>query len=178
MAELIPNEIIESRIFIIRGQKVMLDRDLAELYGVSTKRLNEQVKRNLSRFPQDFMFKLNEIETRQLVANCDRFKTLKHSSSFPYAFTEHGTIMLASIINSEVAISVNIQIVRAFIRLREIILTHKDLQKKIDDIIRVHGGQLKDHAEKIRAIFQLINQLLEPPTEAQKKKYGFLADRE
>lgn len=90
MQTLVPIESIENKIFIIRGQKVMLDRDLAQLYQVETKRLNEAVKRNIERFPANFMLKLNDNELKELVANCDRFKTLKHSVSTPYAFTEHG----------------------------------------------------------------------------------------
>jgi hypothetical protein len=179
MAELIPSEIIENKIFIIRGRKVMLDRDLADLYDVETKALNQAVKRNIERFPADFMFQLTKEEMEDwksqfVTSNRDRMGLRK----LPYAFTELGVSMLSSVLNSKRAIQVNIEIMRTFTRLREILATHTKLQKKIDDIIRIHGGQLKDHAEKIRAIFQLINQLLEPPTEAQKKKYGFLADRD
>jgi len=99
---------ISSRIFTLRGEQVMLDRDLAELYGVTTKRLNEQVKRNRERFPSDFMFQLDEKEKSELVAKCDRFKTLKHSTANPYAFTEQGIYMLASVLKSDTAVAVNI----------------------------------------------------------------------
>lgn len=111
------NEIvsIEPRILTLRGQKVMLDRDLAELYGVPTYRLNEAVKRNSKRFPAHFMFQLSRQEKQELIANCDRFKTLKHSTVLPYAFTEHGVAMLSSVLNSERAIQINIQIIDAFI---------------------------------------------------------------
>src|ERR1700761_144944 len=105
-----PDEIILSKILIIRNKKVMIDRDLAELYGVTTKRLNEQVKRNIKRFPEDFMFQLNEVEKNGVVANCDHLKALKFSSVMPYAFTEHGAVMLASVLNSEIAVKVNVQI--------------------------------------------------------------------
>jgi hypothetical protein len=135
-------------------------------------------KPNLSRFPQDFMFKLNELEAKQLVTNCDRFNSLKHSSSFPFAFTEQGVAMLSSVLKSKKAIQVNIQIIRIFSKLRQIIATHKDLQRKIDEIIRVHGGKLKEHDEQIKAIFEVINQLLQPPAGKDKKRYGFLADRD
>src|SRR3989339_2277462 len=112
MNNLLPEERIERRILVIRGEKVMVDRDLAELYGVSTKRLNEQVKRNIKRFPPDFMFRLNKSETAELVANCDRFKALKHSTTNPHVFTEQGVSMLSSVLNSEKAIDVNVQVMR------------------------------------------------------------------
>lgn len=107
MANIIPIDKIESKILLIRGQKVMLDRDLAVLYGTPTKRLNEQVKRNVKRFPEDFMFQLKLWEFKQLVANCDRFALLKHSSSMPYVFTEQGIAMLSSVLKSEKAIEVH-----------------------------------------------------------------------
>ncbi|MFH1195444.1 MAG: ORF6N domain-containing protein [bacterium] len=121
----IPIESIELKIFSFRNQRVMIDYDLAQLYGVTTKRLNEQVKRNIDRFPQDFMFKINKKEKDELVANCDHFGMLKFSSSLPYAFTEHGTIMLASVLNSDIAVKASIQIVRAFVKLRVIAFTQK-----------------------------------------------------
>jgi len=110
---------IKSKIFTIRGIQVMIDRDLAELYGVETKVFNQAVKRNSARFPQDFMFQLNDVEKNELVTNCDRFKTLKHSTSNPYVFTEHGVAMLSSILNSDTAIEVNILIMRAFVLIRQ-----------------------------------------------------------
>ena len=113
------SQIIENKIFLIRGQRVMIDRDLAELYGVETKRLNEAVKRNKKRFPVDFMFQLTDEEQNELVANCDHLSKLKYSTTNAYAFTEHGVTMLASILNSERAIEINVQIVRAFIKLRQ-----------------------------------------------------------
>ncbi len=162
---LVPREIVESRILLIKGKKVMLDRDLAELYGVKPIRLREQVKRNKRRFPDDFMFQLNKQETKELIANCDRFKTIKHSSFNPYAFTEQGVAMLSSVLNSERAIIVNIQIMRAFTRLREIIMTHKDLQRKIEDME-------KKYDQQFRVVFEAIKQLLIPP-EKSKGKVGF-----
>jgi hypothetical protein len=108
MKTLVPTEIIENKVLVIRGQKVMLDRDLAQLYEVETKRLNEAVKRNIERFSDGFMFKLNENEFKEPVAICDRFKTLKHSASLPYAFTEYGVAMLSSVLNSKRAIAINI----------------------------------------------------------------------
>jgi len=169
MSNVIPQEIIENRIVLIRSKKVIIDRDIAALYGVSTKRLNEQVKRNSYRFPEDFMFRLNEREKAELVANCDRFKTLKHSVSLPNAFTEHGAIMLASVLNSAMAIKISVQIVRAYVRLRTLLATHKELREKIEKMERTYDGQFK-------MVFEAIRQLLESP-EPSKKKYGFLAER-
>jgi len=162
---LVPQEVVENKIFLIKDKKVMLDRDLAELYGVKPIRLREQVKRNKRRFPDDFMFQLNKQETKELIANCDRFQTIKHSSFNPYAFTEQGVAMLSSVLNSERAIIANIQIMRAFTRLREIIMTHKDLQRKIEGIEKKYDQQFK-------VVFDAIKQLLIPP-EKPKGKIGF-----
>ena len=119
------NDILDC-IIRIRGKKIMIDRDLASIYGVTTKRLNEQVKRNLSRFPEDFLFQLTKEEKAELVANCDRFLMLRHATTLPYAFTEHGAVMLACVLNSEKAIQANIQIVRVFTAIRELALHNKD----------------------------------------------------
>ena len=109
---------IENKIFVIRNQRVMIDSDLAKLYGVETKKLNQAVKRNIKRFPEDFMFQLTDEEQKELVTNCDHLKKLKYSYQNAYAFTEHGVTMLASVLNSERAIEINVQIVRTFIKLR------------------------------------------------------------
>jgi hypothetical protein len=140
---IIPMERIERAILLIRGQKVMLDADLAALYGVTTKRLNEQVKRNRDRFPEDFMFQLTDEEKEKVVANCDHLKKLKFSPSLPYAFTEHGAVMLASILNSAVAVEVSIQVVRTFNRLREYVAHHKALAQKLDVLEKNYDAQLK-----------------------------------
>jgi len=162
----VPSEIIESKIILIRNKKVMLDRDLAKLYRVSTKRLNEQVKRNKERFPEDFMFQLNkrefEIWRSQFATSKAEKMGLRRS---PYAFTEQGVAMLSSVLNSSVAIQVNIQIMRTFTRLKEIIMTHKDLQRKIAVMERKYDQQFK-------AVFDAIKQLLEP-REKSTKKIGF-----
>ena len=118
----IPIEIIEDKIIVIRNTKVMLDRDLAELYEVDTKRLNEQVKRNINRFPDHFMFQLNKKEKSEVVANCDHLKAIKFSHVFPFVFTEYGVAMLSSVLNSEKAIQINIQIINAFIKMRQIFI--------------------------------------------------------
>lgn len=119
--EIIPFKVIANKIYTIRGQSVMIDADLAELYGVPTKRLNEQVKRNIGRFPKDFMFQLNQTEKDWLIENSDRLSRLKFSATLPLAFTEHGVVMLASVLNSQRAVEVSVQIVRIFIKMRETI---------------------------------------------------------
>ena len=158
--KIVPQEIIQNRIFLIRGKKVVFDRDLAELYGVETKTLNQAVKRNVERFPEDFMFQLTKIETKELVTNCDRFSSLKHSTSKPHAFTEHGILMLSSVLNSSRAIQVNIQIMRTFTKLREMLAGHAELRRKIEEMEGKYDYQFK-------IIFKTIKKLLDPP---RKKK--------
>ncbi|GIZ09802.1 ORF6N domain-containing protein [Flavobacterium sp. UMI-01] len=130
MSELIT---IENRIFTFRGEQVMIDRDLAEMYNVEVKRLNEQVKRNIERFPESFRFQLTAEEKEQLVANCDRFATLKHSSANPYAFTEQGVAMLSAVLRSDIAIQVSIQIMQAFVHMRKNINNNLSLLQLSDD---------------------------------------------
>lgn len=156
MNELIPIERIESRIYVIRDQRVMIDRDLAELYGVSTKVLNQAVRRNEKRFPSDFVFRLNNKEKNELVTNCDRFKLLKHSSSSPYAFTEQGVAMLSSVLNSEKAIEVNVLIMRAFVRLRQVLSTNKDLSY----LFRELKGKVDRHDVEIGLIIKAIEKMI------------------
>ena len=164
---LIPVEIIERKIYLIRSQKVMLDSDLAKLYGVPIKRLNEQVRRNLKRFPVDFMFQLTKYEADSLRSQIASLKDGRgeHRKYLPYAFTENGVAMLSSVLNSERAIDVNIQIMRTFTKLREMLLTHKDLQKKIEELERKYDAQFK-------VVFDAIRQLMAPP-EPKKRKIGF-----
>ena len=166
MADLISTEVITSKIFVIRGKKVMLDRDLAQLYEVTTKRLNEQVKRNAKRFPEDFMLQLTKTEKDELVANCDRFDSMKHSTVLPYAFTEQGVAMLSGVLNSNRAIMVNIQIMRAFTQLRRMLLTDKNLRYKIEEMERKYDKQFA-------IVFQAIKQLLEPLPVKEKRVIGF-----
>lgn len=164
MKELIPQERIEQQIFVIRGQKVMIDRDLAELYGVKTKYLNQQVRRNIKRFPQEFMFSLTKEERNELVAICNRFQTMKHASVMPNVFTEHGVAMLASVLKSERAIKISIIIVKTFVKLREIMSTHNNLVYKLNELERRIG----DHDADIRDIFEAIRQLMRTPDEHRK----------
>jgi hypothetical protein len=132
----------------------MLDSDLADIYGVTTSRLNEQVKRNKGRFPSDFMFQLDNQEKEQVIANCDHLKKLKFSKTNPYAFTEHGTIMLASVLNTPTAIETSILIVRAFVKLREILSAHKDLERQIMELESKYD-------KKFKLIFQAIRELMQ-----------------
>ena len=168
---LIPVEIIEQRILLIRGQRVMLDADLAALYGTTTKRLNEQVKRNLDRFPEDFMFQLTKKEKAEVVAICDHLANLKFSPVLPNAFTEHGAIMVASILNTKRAIQVSVFVVRAFVKLREMLATHKELAHKLTELER----KLQNHDESIQSLVVAIRQLM-APREAKKRPIGFLVE--
>lgn len=165
MSFLPSTEHVEKRILLIRAQKVMLDADLAPVYGVTTKRLREQVRRNLARFPQDFMFQLSKEELLELAANCGHLSKLKFSRSLPYAFTEHGTIMLASVLNSKIAVQASVQVVRAFVRLREILSTHKDLARKLEELEKKYDSQF-------RVVFDAIRQLMSPPP-TRSKRIGF-----
>ena len=169
MKELIPAEVIENKILLIRSEKVMLDADLAALYGVTTKRLNEQVKRNRERFPEDFMFQLSEKEKAEVVANCDHLKRLKFSPNLPYAFTEHGAIMLATVLNSPVAVQASIQVVRAFVKLREMLSSNKELAHKLTLL----ENRIEKHDGEIKAIFNAIRQLMVPAEPQSKQPIGF-----
>ena len=157
---LVPMERIERAIFLIRGQKVMLDADLAELYGVLTKVLNQAVKRNKERFPVDFMFQLTKEEKDAVVTNCDHLKRLKFSPTLPHAFTEHGAIMLATILNSPVAVQSSIQVVRAFVRLRQMLASNAELARKLDTLERKYDAQFKVVFDAIRQLYPVREHLL------------------
>ncbi len=175
MNDVVPQEIIEQKIFMIRGHKVMLDSDLARLYKVTTGRLNEQVRRNIKRFPDDFMFQLTEDEYQNLISQfaISRWGGRRH---LPYAFTEQGVAMLSSVLNSERAIQVNIAIMRVFVKLKQILSAHKDLAHKLNELER----KLEKHDGEIQLIFQAIRDLMtsppEPPPEPLKRRIGFLAE--
>jgi hypothetical protein len=162
---LVPVERVAHTILFIRGQKVILDADLAKIYDVTTKRLNQQVKRNRDRFPEDFMFQLTKEEKAEVVANCDHLSRLKFSPAFPYAFTEHGAIMAASVLNTPRAIEAGIFVVRAFVKLRQMLATHKELERKLNDLE-------KKYDEQFGVVFEAIRALMSPP-ENPKKKIGF-----
>ena len=159
---------IESIILNVRNKKVIIDRDLAQLYEVETKYLNRQVRRNLSRFPDEFMFRLTKIEKAELVTNWHQFGNLKHSYSLPYAFTEHGVAMLASVLNSDVAVKVSILIIKTFIRLRTIAIQYADLSKKLDQI----ESKTNKHDNEIQAIIHTLRGMMVIP-EKPKRQIGF-----
>jgi hypothetical protein len=166
---IVPVGKIEQRILLIRGEKVIVDADLAEFYGVPTKRLNEQVKRNKDRFPDDFMFQLSAEEKSEVVANCDHLSKLKYSTTLPYVFTEHGAIMAASVLNSQKAMEVSVYIVRAFVKLRQMISENKELSKRIVQIER----HLANHDEQIIELVKVIKQLLKPDPPPKKRRFGY-----
>ena len=170
MNPLIPSEFIEKKILLIRGQKVMLDSDLASLYGVETKNLNKAIKRNIGRFPLDFMFQLTSEESTAL-----RFQNGTSNQPgrggrryYPYVFTEQGVAMLSSVLNSDRAIEVNILIMRSFVKLREMIASHKDLAKKLEDLEKKYDSQFK-------LVFDAIRQLMTPPEPKKKRPIGFVS---
>jgi hypothetical protein len=174
--QMVPVEFIERKIFLIRGYKVMLDSDLAELYQVPTKRLNEAVKRNLGRFPGDFMFQLSKDElinwrSQTATSNSGAKMGLRRP---PYAFTEHGVAMLSSVLSSKRAVELNILIIRAFVRLREYLGTHKDLARKLEDVERTQH----EHGSHIQQIYGYIERLMEPPQEHPKRRIGFASPEE
>ena len=151
----IPEEIVLTKIYLIRGQKVMIDKDLAELYGVEPKRLKEQVRRNIERFPEDFMFELDSEEFLELKDQLGQLRRGEHSKYAPFAFTEHGVLMLSSVLNSDRAIKVNIQIMRVYVRIREMMMLNKDILQKLDCIDK----KLSDHDNHILLIFEYLKQL-------------------
>ncbi|MDD5085507.1 MAG: ORF6N domain-containing protein [Candidatus Omnitrophica bacterium] len=171
MRALVPQEIIEKKILMIRGHKVMLDSDLAELYGVETKYLTRQVRRNIVRFPEGFMLLLTRQEVRYLRCHFGTSKGRGGRRYRPYAFTEQGVAMLSAVLNSEKAIQVSIAIMKVFVRLREILSNHKELAYKLEELER----RIEKHDEDIQSIFEAIRQLMVPPVKP-KRHIGFHAD--
>jgi hypothetical protein len=166
---LIPDDVVINKIYFIRNQKVMLDRDLAELYSVETKRLNEQVKRNLSRFPEDFMFQLSEIEFQNLKS---QFATSSWGGirKLPYVFTEHGVLMLSSVLNSEKAIQTNIQIIRIFTKIRQMLVDTTELSLDVEKIKK----KIDNQGKNIELVFQYLDELLEKKdTKKEREKIGY-----
>lgn len=153
----IPDEIIINKIIVLRDVKVMIDKDLAELYGITTKQLNQQVKRNIKRFPEDFMFQINQEEKDDIILSFKHLNSLKFSTSLPYVFTEHGAVMLASIINSDKAIAVNIQVVRVFIQIRQALADNTDIRLEIEKIRKKTDNNTKN----IEMVFQYLDELLD-----------------
>ena len=159
-------EVIERMILLIRGHKVMLDSHLAELYGVETKVLKRAVRRNIDRFPPDFMLEVTREEQEILRSQFGTLRWGEHAKYLPYVFTEQGVAMLSSVLNSKRAIQVNIEIMRAFLRLREIVATHKDLARKLELLEKKYDHQF-------RVVFEAIRQLMAPPEPQQKRRIGF-----
>lgn len=162
--KIIPQEIIQSKIFLIRGKKVMFDKDLAALYGVKTEQLTRQVRRNIDRFPNDFLLQLTSEEFKNLIRHFGR-SSWGGTRKLPFAFTEHGILMLSSVLNSPRAIQVNIQIMRTFTKLREMLSSHVELKRKIEEMEKKYDYQFK-------VVFDAIKKLLGPP-EKSKESIGF-----
>ncbi len=167
MSNLIPSEIIEQRIFLLRHEKVMIDRDLADLYQVATKVMNQAVRRNKDRFPHGFMFQLTKDERDEVVTNCDHLIDLKFSPNMPYAFTEQGVAMLSSVLRSKRAIQVNIQIMKTFVQLRKMYLENKELARKLENLEKKYDSQFK-------VVFDALRKLISPP-DPPKRSIGFRA---
>jgi len=165
---------IARQILVIRGQKVMIDADLAALYDVPTKRLNQQIKRNAERFPADFVFQLSRVERDEVVANCDHLGRLKFSPTMPFVFTEHGALMAASVLNSPRAVEVSLYVVRAFVELRETLASHKELAKRLDELESRIGRKLATHDQAITGILEAIRQLMAPADPVKKRRIGFV----
>lgn len=166
MAGLLAAERIENRILLLRGCKVILDNDLADLYEVEVKQLKRQVRRNIDRFPADFMFELSQQEYESLRRHFGTLKRGEHSKYLPYAFTEQGVAMLSSVLRSKPAAQVNIEIMRTFVRLRVMIASHKDLERKLETLEKKYDAQFK-------VVFDAIRQLMTPP-EPKKRGIGFI----
>jgi hypothetical protein len=164
-----PSERIEHAILIIRGQKVMLDRDLAALYGVTTGNLNKAVQRNLDRFPPDFMFQTTSDEAASLSFQFGSLKQGHHFKYLPYVFTEQGVAMLSGVVRSKQAVEVNVAIMRAFVRLRETMSLHKELGRKLAEVEK----RLESHDTAIRSLFEAIRQLMAPPPDPSRPEIGF-----
>lgn len=173
MPNLQPVELIAFKIMIVRGQKVMIDVDLAELYGVPTKALNQAVKRNPARFPEDFMFRLSPDEKQEVVTNCDHLNKLKFSKMLPFAFTEHGAIQAANVLNSRLAVEMGVYVVRAFVRLRELLTSTKELAQRLDELERRIERKLETHDQAISGLIDTLRQMM-TPEEPKKRPIGFI----
>ena len=164
---------IESLIYTIRGLRVMLDSGLAKIYGVSTMRLNEQFKRNSSRFPSDFTFQLTQREFADLISQIAISKKGRGGRrKLPWVFTEHGALMLASVLNSPIAVEASVRVVRAFVLMREQLTANKELAQKLVEL----ESRVSGHDEAIQNLFEAIRQLVEPPLPADRKQIGFMRE--
>jgi phage regulator Rha-like protein len=183
-ADVIHTDHVSQRIVWLRGEKVLLDADLAKLYGVTTARLNEQVKRNAARFPSDFAFRLTNHEFMALISQIATSSTVRGGTrKRPMAFTEHGALMAASVLNSTHAIQISVYVVRAFVRLRETLATHKDLAKKLDDLERKtealaskHDTLATETNAQFREVIEALRQLMSPPV-TKRRPIGFVTPK-
>jgi hypothetical protein len=174
---------VEQRILVIRGQKVMIDTDLAELYGVPTKALNQAVKRNTERFPADFMFQLTAEEKAEVVTNCDHLTKLKFSKALPFVFTEHGAIQASNVLASPQAVEMGVYVVRAFVRLREVLTSSRELAKKLDALEQKtellslqHETFSHNTRAQLKQVFEALRQLMTPPADLPKRPIGFVTE--
>jgi len=182
----LPTETIGSRIVVLRGQKVLIDNDLAQLYGVETRRLNEQVRRNPDRFPADFMFQLNNEEYAYLISQIATSKTGRGGRrKLPLAFSEHGALMAATVLNSSRAVEMSLYVVRAFVQLREVLATHKELATRLaelegkTELLALKHDQLAGNTRaQLKQVFDAIRQLMTPPEPAKKRAIGFVSPKE
>lgn len=175
---------IESRIIVVRGHKVLIDSDLADLYGVPTKALNQAIKRNAERFPGDFMFQLTAAEKAEVVTNCDHLQKLKFSKALPYAFTEYGAIQAANVLNSPRAVEMGLYVVRAFVRLKEAATSHAELAKRLADLEEKtealainHDVFSRNTKAQLKQVFDALRELMTPP-DPPKRPIGFVEPQE
>ena len=171
---LIPTERIAQSILLLRGQKVIIDADLADLYGVPTKALNQAVKRNQERFPEDFMFQLSAAEKAEVVTNCDHLTNLKFAKTLPYAFTEHGAIQAANVLSSPRAVEMGVYVVRAFVRLREVLASSKELTAKLNEL----EHKVDSHDQAIAGLINAMRDLMRPQETQKKRPIGFMPSEE
>jgi len=166
----IPNEVIINKIYVVRGQRVMLDRDLAELYGVETKQLKRQVRRNIERFPLSFMFELTKKENEELRSQIGTLKQGTHFKYSPFVFTEHGILMLSSVLNSELAIKMSVQIIETFVQLRKLANNYEEIMNKINQMESQNNEQFSE-------IYEVLQNLLSKPEEKPRTKIGYKKER-
>lgn len=179
-ANIVPTEAISPRILLIRGQRVIIDADLAELYAVTTKALNQAVKRNMDRFPEDFMFRLTAKEKGEVVTNCDHLAKLKFSKSLPFAFTEHGAIQAANTLSSPQAVKMGVYVVRAFVQLRHLLANNRelvsrldDLEQKIEALAMTQDTFARNTKAQLKQMFDALRELMATP-EPTKRPIGFV----
>lgn len=173
MNESINTENISEAIFLLRGEKVMIDFDLALLYGVENRSLKQQVRRNIDRFPEDFMFQLTPNEWKELITNCDKFQKYRNSPTTPFAFTEQGVAMLSSVLKSRRAIQVNISIMRTFTQLRKIALENEGIARRLSELEKNSKLKFIQYDEQFRIIMDLIQQMNNSEEESNDRKIGF-----